>query len=168
MSSVRGPVIGLSVFGVLAACCLSLVMATARGPVTDAGVEYPAVFTDVSGLTTGSDVRLAGAPIGTVTAIDATDEAAVRVRFTVGRDRSVLDTTHAAIRYQSLLGQRYLELFESGPGGTPLATGATISRERTAPSFDVSQLFDGFRWAGIDGGLVPATPDVPAGPEARR
>ncbi|MEU1526027.1 MlaD family protein [Nocardia rhamnosiphila] len=145
MSSVRGPAIGLSVFGVAAVCCLSLVMTTARGPATEADTEYAAVFTDISGLTAGSGVQLAGARIGTVTTIDAADDATARVEFTLGRDRPVLDTTHAAVRYQSPLGQYYLELFESGPGGTVLASGATIPRERTAPGIDISRLFDGFR-----------------------
>ncbi|MET8800481.1 MCE family protein [Nocardia sp. NPDC004568] len=145
MSSVRAPAIGLSVFGVVAVCCLSLVLSTARGPVTEVDAEYAAIFTDVSGLTAGSGVRLAGARVGTVTAIDITDDATARVGFSVGSDRQILDTTRAAVRYQSLLGQYYVELFESGPGGTALATGATIPRERTAPSFDVSRLFDGFR-----------------------
>lgn len=145
MSSVRGPAIGLSVFGVVAVCCLSLVMTTARGPAAEVDTEYAAVFTDVSGLTAGSGVHLAGARIGTVTAIDIADDTTARVGFTVGHDRSVLDTTHAAVRYQSLLGQYYLELFESGPGGALLASGATIPRERTTPAVDVSRLFDGFR-----------------------
>ncbi|GGK90158.1 MlaD family protein [Nocardia jinanensis] len=146
MSSVRGPAIGLSVFGVLVVVCLSLVVTTVRGPATDADIdaEYTAVFTDASGLTAGSDVRIAGARIGTVTAIAVTDDTTARVGFTLGDDRPILDTTHAAVRYQSLLGQRYLELFESGPGGVPLAAGATIPRDRTVPSFDVSRLFSGF------------------------
>lgn len=145
MSSVRGPAIGLSVFGVVAMCCLSLVMTTARGPATEVDTEYAAVFTDISGLTAGSGVQLAGARIGTVTAIDIADDATARVGFTVGPDRPVRDTTHAAVRYQSLLGQYYLELFDSGPGGDVLDSGATIPRERTTPGVDVSLLFDGFR-----------------------
>lgn len=147
MSSVRGPAIGLSVFGVLVVCCLGLVLTTVRGPVTGAEVdaEYTAVFTDASGLTAGAGVQLAGARIGTVTAVEVTDDTTTRVGFTVEHDGAVLDTTHAAIRYQNLLGQRYLELFESEPGGVRLAAGATIPRERTAPSFDVSRLFDGFK-----------------------
>ncbi|WP_198165441.1 MCE family protein [Nocardia fusca] len=145
MSSVRGPAIGLSVFGVVAVCCLSLVMTSARGPATEVDTEYAAVFSDTSGLTAGSGVQLAGARIGTVTTIDVADDATARVGFTLGHDRTVRDTTHAAVRYQSLLGQYYLELFESGPGGTVLASGATIPRERTTPSVDVSRLFDGFR-----------------------
>lgn len=147
MSSVRGPASGLSVFGVVTACCVSLVLGTGHEAATDVdtGSEYTAVFTDASGLTTGSGVRLAGARIGTVTAVDTTDDTATRVEFTVGRDRSVLDTTHAAIRYEGLLGQYYLELFESRPGGTTLAAGATIPQEQTAPNFDVSRLFDGLQ-----------------------
>ncbi|WP_433490790.1 MlaD family protein [Nocardia grenadensis] len=145
MSSVRGPAIGLSVFGVVAVCCLSLIMTTARGPAAEGDTEYAAVFTDVSGLTAGSGVQVAGSRIGTVTAIEIADDATARVGFTVGHDRSVLETTHAAVRYQSLLGQYYLELFESGPGGAVLDSGATIPRERTTPGVDVSRLFDGFR-----------------------
>ncbi|WP_416563202.1 MlaD family protein [Nocardia testacea] len=145
MSSVRGPAIGLSVFAVVTGCCLSLVLTTTRGPAGEAGPEYAAVFTDISGLTAGSGVRLAGAPVGTVTTIDIAGDATARVGFTIGHDRRVLDTTRAAVRYQSLLGQYYVELFESGPGGTVLAPGTTIPRERTAPSFDVSRLFDGIR-----------------------
>lgn len=143
MSSVRGPAIGLSVFGVVAVICLRLVTTTAGEPPTGTDAEYAAVFTDISGLTAGSGVQLAGSRIGTVTALDVTADATTRVEFSVGRGRPVLDTTHAAVRYQSVLGQYFLELFEAGPAGSPLAAGATIPRERTAPDFDVSRLFDG-------------------------
>ncbi|MGW1740531.1 MlaD family protein [Nocardia sp. NPDC001965] len=144
MSSVRGPAIGWSVFGVVAVCCLSLVLTMVREPAAEVDTRYAAIFSDTSGLTSGSGVQLAGARIGAVTSVDVAAGATSRVEFSVGHDRPVLDTTRAAIRYQSVLGQYYLELFETRPGGTPLAAGATIPRERTVPGFDPSRLFDGF------------------------
>lgn len=156
MTAVRGPAIKLSIFLVLVIGCLSLILSTLRGPATGAATEYDAIFTDVSGLVTGDSVRMAGVQVGRVTTIELTTDATARVRFTVGGDRPILDTTHAAVRYQTLLGQRYVELFDARPAGTRLSPGATIPRERTEPSFDVSRLFNGFKplFSALDTGQL--------------
>jgi phospholipid/cholesterol/gamma-HCH transport system substrate-binding protein len=48
------------------------------------------------------------------------------------------------MRYQNLLGQRYLSLVP-GTGGKPLAAGATVPQSRTSPGFDLTELLNGFR-----------------------
>jgi phospholipid/cholesterol/gamma-HCH transport system substrate-binding protein len=67
------------------------------------------------------------------------------VDFTVLDDHPLYQNTVAAVRYQNLLGQRYLELAQPDNPGPPLAAGAAIALAQTVPSFDVSKLFNGFR-----------------------
>src|SRR6185437_12996991 len=53
--------------------------------------------------------------------------------------------TVVAVRFQSLLGQRYLELVQSSTGGERLSPGANIPIGQTIPSFDITKLFNGFK-----------------------
>ncbi|MCM6772542.1 MCE family protein [Nocardia sp. CDC159] len=143
MIRVRGAAIKLGLFLMLVGLCLSLLMSTLRGPRPDRAVEYAALFTDVSGLAVGDAVRTSGVQVGRVTSIAITATATARVGFSVDGAHRVGPGTGAAVRYQTLLGQRYVELTGSGPDA-PLPPGATIPLDRTVPSFDVTRLFNGF------------------------
>ncbi|QIS19415.1 MlaD family protein [Nocardia terpenica] len=143
MIRVRGPALKLGVFVVVVGLCLSVLLTTLRGP-RPGGTGYAAVFADASGLAVGDAVRMSGVQVGRVTAIAVTGDATARVRFSVD-DGRLHATTGAAIRYQTLLGQRYLELTDPDPHGSPLPAGATIPLDRTVPSFDVTRLFNGFK-----------------------
>ncbi|RDI61301.1 MlaD family protein [Nocardia pseudobrasiliensis] len=145
MIRVGGAAVKLGLFLVLVGLCLSLLLSTLRGPGFGRTTPYAALFTDASGLAVGDAVRMSGVQVGRVTGIAVTGEATARVRFSIGASGRVLTTTGAAIRYQTLLGQRYLELNDSDSQGTPLPRGATIPLERTVPSFDVTRLFNGFK-----------------------
>lgn len=106
---------------------------------------YRAVFSDVSGLREGNFVRIAGVEVGKIKTIhiDASNNADI----TFSADRSVLLTegTRAVVRYENLIGGRFLELAE-GPGGMrALAPGGTIPIDRTQPALDLDALIGGFR-----------------------
>ncbi len=75
---------------------------------------YHAEFVSVSRLKTGQDVRIAGIAVGTVEDI-AIDGDHAQVSFTVDRRQQLYTSTRAAIRYQNLTGDRYLEIL-AGPG----------------------------------------------------
>ena len=49
------------------------------------------------------------------------------------------------MRYQNLLGQRYLALVQTGKRGAELDDGATVPLDRTDPGFDLTELLNGFR-----------------------
>ncbi|MFG1795096.1 MlaD family protein [Nocardia sp. NPDC049149] len=144
MNSVTASGIKLAVFVAIVAVCSAFVVAALNTPVPEDKVSYDAVFTDVSGLYQGDVVRMSGVAVGKVDAVSL-DGTNARVRFTVDRQRPLYDTTEAAVRYQDLIGQRYIELMAGRPGGVRLAAGATIPVGRTIPSFDVSKLFNGFK-----------------------
>ncbi|MEV6278261.1 MlaD family protein [Nocardia sp. NPDC051832] len=144
MTSVRGALVRLAIFGVIIAVFGSIIVAALRPTVPGDKLAYTAVFTDVSGLYAGDDVRMAGVAVGTVLSVDL-DNGAAEVRFAVLGDRPIFGDTIAAVRYQNLLGQRYVELEQQNSAGSRLPAGAVIPLERTIASFDVSDLFNGFQ-----------------------
>ncbi|MFC9432830.1 MCE family protein [Nocardia sp. NPDC057030] len=106
---------------------------------------YHAVFTSSSGMLPGSKVRIAGVPVGSVTSVKVGEDHLAHVEFDVDRKYRLLTSTRATIRYENLVGDRYLELLE-GPGTTEaLRDGGTIGKDKTAPALDLDMLLGGFR-----------------------
>lgn len=107
--------------------------------------EYRAVFSDVTGLVEGDDVRVAGVRVGSIEAIEVFKGDRALVTFSVERDRALSESTRAMIRYRNLVGQRYMAL-EEGPGSTaPLPEGGMIPLDHTQPALDLTVLFNGFK-----------------------
>ncbi|MBL1080192.1 MCE family protein [Nocardia sp. 2] len=107
---------------------------------------YCAVFSDVLGLRTGDDVRIAGVRVGKVAAIELDENYNARVTFVVERNQYLHNNTKALVRYQNLMGQRYIALNRGHEGDpTVLANNGVIPLERTEPSFDISVLLNGFQ-----------------------
>ncbi len=142
--SYRRPLIWLIVFLVVSMLLTLTVYATLQRSVRGGVDHYSAVFTDVSGLRTGDDVRMAGVRVGRVDAIDLAG-AAAKVTFEIQRDQALYGNTVASVTYQNLIGQRYVGL-SMGDFGDPsaLRPGAQIPVEHTEPSFDLSRLLNGF------------------------
>ncbi|MGW8654461.1 MCE family protein, partial [Nocardia salmonicida] len=67
-----------------------------------------------------------------------------KVDFQIEARQHLTDTTKALVRYQNLIGQRYLALAPGTGEGTVVPAGSQIPLERTEPSFDVSALLSGF------------------------
>ena len=106
---------------------------------------YHAVFTSASGMLPGDKVRIAGVPVGSVSSVKVDDDYHAHVKFDVDRKHRLLTSTRATIRYENLVGDRYLELLE-GPGeATTLHDGGTIGLEKTAPALDLDMLLGGFK-----------------------
>ncbi|OHV01572.1 MlaD family protein [Mycobacterium talmoniae] len=143
MRSISTAVLWLTAFTAVSAVCAVIVITALRSPVTGALTRYSATFSDVSGLFVGDDVRISGVQVGKVETIRL-DGRHAKIDFSVLADHPVYQDTHAAVRYQNLLGQRYVELIQPA-GGRRLPAGAEIPLGRTIPSFDVTKLFNGFR-----------------------
>lgn len=142
--SYRKPLIGLSLFLVVATVGSWMVLVTLRREVAGATNTYSAIFTDVSGLHPGDDVRVAGVRVGRVDGVDLEGTLA-KITFRVQRAQVLHHDTIAAVIYQNIIGQRYLGLSEATPGDrTPLADRSQIPLEHTRPSFDISYLLNGF------------------------
>jgi phospholipid/cholesterol/gamma-HCH transport system substrate-binding protein len=111
----------------------------------DDDVTYRALFTNGSGLKAGNFVRIAGVEVGKVTDVAVQDDATVAVTFTT--DQSVVLTagTRAIIRYDDLIGGRFLELADGAGGTRKLPPQATIPLTNTAPALNLDALIGGFR-----------------------
>ena len=114
-------------------------------------VDLVASFRSVEGITPGSDVRMAGVKIGTVTAL-ALDPESFRARTTLSLDADIPipDDSSAVIASEGLLGGAFVEI---RPGGalTVLAPGAEIIDTQGA----VSLLDLLITYIGGSGGAAP-------------
>ncbi|MFJ4656577.1 virulence factor Mce family protein [Nocardia sp. NPDC088792] len=106
---------------------------------------YHAVFTSSSGMLPGSKVRIAGVPVGSVSRVYVGKDKLAHVDFDVDRKYRLYASTQATIRYENLVGDRYLELLE-GPGSAQtLGKGGTIPVAQTKPALDLDMLLGGFK-----------------------
>ena len=111
----------------------------------DERASYSAMFTNVSGLKGGNFVRIAGVEVGKVKDLTLHKDGTVTVDFAIDKGLTLTEGTKAAVRYENLVGDRYLAL-EDGPGSTrKLQPGQTIPLARTSPALDLDALIGGFR-----------------------
>jgi phospholipid/cholesterol/gamma-HCH transport system substrate-binding protein len=107
--------------------------------------DYHAVFTDSSGLVNGSEVRIAGVRVGTVSDVKVVDRTRALVTFSVDDDATVTRSSEATIRYRDLVGGRYISISQGVGDTTRLPADATIPVSRTHPALDLTVLFNGFK-----------------------
>ncbi len=111
----------------------------------DRTTGYSAIFSNASGLRSGQFVRASGVEVGKVEAVELIDGGQrARVDFSVDRSLPLFTETSAAIRYQNLIGDRYMEL-KRGDANQRMPAGGTIPVERTEPALDLDALIGGFR-----------------------
>lgn len=107
--------------------------------------SYSAEFSDVTGLSRRDFVRIAGVEVGQVQRLSLNDNGTVKVDFTADHSVALTEGTRAVIRWDNVIGGRYLAL-EEGAGGTKLlAHGSAIPLSQTAPALDLDALIQGFR-----------------------
>jgi phospholipid/cholesterol/gamma-HCH transport system substrate-binding protein len=152
MPSHRSMVIKVSVFTVvmlLVAAGLVVVFGDFRfGPES----TYHATFIDASRLKAGQKVRISGVPVGSVQGLKLNQDNSIDVEFVVDSRYTLYSSTRALIRYENLVGDRFLEI-TSGPGELrKLAPGATINAQHTQPALDLDALLGGLRpvFKGLD------------------
>jgi phospholipid/cholesterol/gamma-HCH transport system substrate-binding protein len=109
------------------------------------GKTFNAEFTNVSGLKKGNFVRIAGVEVGQVQDISINPDAIVTVKFSTDNSVVLTEGTKAVIRWDNLIGGRYLELQEGAGGVKTLNPGQTIPLDRTEPALDIDALIGGFR-----------------------
>jgi phospholipid/cholesterol/gamma-HCH transport system substrate-binding protein len=106
---------------------------------------FRAEFTNVSGLINGDFVRIGGVEVGKVHKISIEPDTTALVQFTADDSVVLTEGSKAVIRYDNLIGGRYLAL-EEGAGGTrKLNPGGTIPLDRTSPALDLDALIGGFK-----------------------
>ncbi|MCF6388743.1 MCE family protein [Mycobacterium sp. MBM] len=107
--------------------------------------SFQAVFANVTGLETGNFVRIAGVEVGKVEDIRLNGDSTVTVAFSADDSVVLTEGSRAAIRYDNVIGGRYLALEEGAGSVQPLTPGATIPLSRTTPALDLDALIGGFR-----------------------
>lgn len=117
---------------------------------------YHANFSDASRLKAGQKVRIAGVPVGSVNGVKLNPNNSVDVAFTVDKHYRLYSSTRAVIRYENLVGDRFLEI-TAGPGELrKLPPGGTIDRNHTQPALDLDALLGGLRpvLKGLNAGKI--------------
>jgi phospholipid/cholesterol/gamma-HCH transport system substrate-binding protein len=146
VTGIRGVAIKVALFALASILLLVLLVNTMLDGVSGDVRDYTAEFDDVNGLRVGDDVKAAGVRVGQVTAIDVTDTGA-EVQLEVVEEQAVLTNSTLTMRYQNLLGQRYvaLDLPQGEKPGKELGDDGTIRLENTSHGFDLTELLNGFR-----------------------
>ncbi|MGC0364392.1 phospholipid/cholesterol/gamma-HCH transport system substrate-binding protein [Rhodococcus sp. 27YEA15] len=106
---------------------------------------YRAEFADVSDLRTGQFVRIAGVEVGKVKSVALRPDDLVDVEFSVDTSVTLTESTEALVRYDNLIGDRFLELRQGSGSIVALASDSAIPVERTRPALDLDALIGGFR-----------------------
>ncbi|WP_055494595.1 MCE family protein [Streptomyces sp. TP-A0356] len=139
------PLIKFSLFALVTIAATALLAATIVNVSLTPTRTYHAVFSDVTGLQEGDDIRVAGVRVGQVEGIRIKDRTLAEVTFGVAANRPLLISTRAVIRYRNLVGQRYIALTEGAGDATRLRPGDTIPLSRTQPALDLNALLNGFK-----------------------
>ncbi len=145
MGNLRGAAWRLGIFltvCLLGAFALLTVFAEFR---FEQGKNYFAQFVNVSGLREGDIVRIAGVEVGKVQKVTVNRDATVRVEFSADDSVVLTEGSRAAIRYDDLIGNRFLALLEGAGGLQTLKPGDTIPTDRTEPALDLDAVIGGFR-----------------------
>jgi phospholipid/cholesterol/gamma-HCH transport system substrate-binding protein len=146
--------IALSAVVLLVAFAFLYIFITTAEVGTVQGYGVKAIFTKVGGLQPGSDVKISGIKIGTVTQqiLDPVTYGVV-VTLTIKSGVKVPEDTVATIRSEGQFGGKYLRL-EPGKSKKSLATGATIDKTEDYRSLEdqVGKIFFGATGRDHDGG----------------
>ena len=145
-ASIAGPLIKSVIFIAVTATLTAILGISIAHTGVSGTTGYQAVFSDVTGLTAGDDVDIAGVRVGDVTSISVYQRNLALVGFAVQSGRELPASVTATIRYLNLVGQRYIELGQgAGPPGSVLSPGGTIPLAQTTPALDLTALFNGFQ-----------------------
>ena len=108
---------------------------------TRAGTTTITAYFDKSiGIYDGSDVRVLGVKVGTVTSVEPQGDQ-VKVDLRVDRGIDIPVDANAAQVTPSVVADRYIQLTPVFTGGDKMASGSVIPIERTATPVEVDQLY---------------------------
>jgi phospholipid/cholesterol/gamma-HCH transport system substrate-binding protein len=128
-ADIRDP-LRTGIFGVILVVCVILVaFGYSKLPFFPQGKAYTAYFSDAGGITPGNDVYVSGIKVGKVKSVSLAGDSA-RVDFTVDRHVNVGNQSLAAVRTETILGQRAVGVTPAGSG-----TATTIPLSRTTTPY---------------------------------
>jgi phospholipid/cholesterol/gamma-HCH transport system substrate-binding protein len=144
-------IVGLFVVASLAALLIMVLVVARQEGLWQNYIEYQAVFKNISGLKRGSEVRMAGVTVGSVTSATIRSDGKILVTFEVVEQygNQLREDSQASIGSIGLLGDRSLDLTPGSPDKKPLPPGGLLAGvepldlqellARAAPSLDSIQ-----------------------------
>lgn len=109
---------------------------------------YYGVFSDATGVFRGDRVRVSGVEVGSVKGlklISSGGRKMARLEFSVEKSVPVYPNARLELRYENIVGQRYLNISESPTDGGTAPSGTTFGVTQTTPALSLTQLFNGFQ-----------------------
>ncbi|MGW4242833.1 MCE family protein [Nocardia sp. NPDC004722] len=136
MNQQRSPLINVGVIGIVlvVSICLTALQFD-RLPFIRSGAQFSAYFADAGGLLPGDQVQVAGVKSGKVESVKL-DGAKVKVRFSLDEAIVLGTKTTAAIKTNTVLGRKSLEVVPTGDGA--LRADQTIPLERTTSPYSLT------------------------------
>jgi phospholipid/cholesterol/gamma-HCH transport system substrate-binding protein len=137
----------------LAAVAWFAIQAGARLPMAGSTYTIDARFSNASGLKPGSQVFLAGVPVGRVEKISLDPQFAAIVQMEIDKNVQLPSDTIASIKTSGLLGDKFIAL-SPGSATQNLAPGGTITD--TESSVDLEGLISRFAFGNVSASPSPS------------
>jgi phospholipid/cholesterol/gamma-HCH transport system substrate-binding protein len=141
----------------IAAIVWFAVQAGAGVAIGDSTYEVNARFTNIGGLKPGSQVFIAGVPVGRVEKIDLDSQYAAIVHLNVKQEVHLPGDTIASIKTSGLIGDKYISL-APGADSKNLPPGGTITDTESA--MDLESLISRFAFGNVSSSPAPS-PSAP-------
>lgn len=142
----------LTPIAAVAAVVLVAAGSAVQGP---SGMRITAHFGQAVGVYEGSDVRVLGVKVGTITSVEPQPDR-VEVTLRVDREVAVPADARALVVSPSVVADRYVQLTPAYTGGARMNGGAVIPEQRTLVPVEIDKLYDTLRRLSADlgpGGL---------------
>jgi len=115
--------------------------------------EVKARFTNIGGLKTGSQVLIAGVPVGRVEKIDLDPQYAAIVHMNVSQGVRLPSDTIASIKTSGLIGDKFIALAPGGDGQN-ISPGGTITDTESA--VDLESVISRFAFGSVSSSPAPS------------
>lgn len=121
--------------------------------------KFHGLFTDATGVFPGDRVRLAGVEVGRVDSLDMFERGSrrlARVSFSVDEGVPVFRNSRLELRYENIVGQRYLAIVSDDAPAAVMPKEGTFDESRTTPALSLTELFNGFQplFEALDPGQI--------------
>jgi phospholipid/cholesterol/gamma-HCH transport system substrate-binding protein len=137
----------------IAAIVWFAVQAGAGTAIVSAGYEVNARFTNIGGLKSGSQVFIAGVPVGRVEKIDLDSQYAAIVHLKVKQEVRLPSDTIASIKTSGLIGDKYIAL-APGADSKNLPAGGLITDTESA--LDLESMISRFAFGNVSSSPSPS------------
>jgi phospholipid/cholesterol/gamma-HCH transport system substrate-binding protein len=104
-------------------------------------------FSNLSGLSSGATVSVAGVPVGSVTNLSLSDDFSAIAELRIRKDIHIPDDSVASVRSKGLLGDKFIAL---SPGGSDQHLSPNSLITDTESSVDLESLLSRFAFGSVD------------------